>query len=155
MSDPANHTDGLASLQALRTAGKKGRTRTIPRSQNPTTLPPYKGPKEPVDVDLPREEAGDVATAENAPAAAAAGKPQPAPKQESRKVGLYIDEAHEDFLEEVRIAGNALRPKVNLSGSAVVRLALDRLMAEMSVTQVRDALVSKPIDPSAVGRRRR
>ncbi len=58
-------------------------------------------------------------------------------------------------MEAVRIAGNALRPRVNLTASSVARLAMDRLMAEMTADQVRDALVAKPADPSTVGRRRR
>src|SRR3954464_10530103 len=130
MSDPAQRTDGLATLQARRAQRK----RTIPPSQNPTTLPPYEPPAK--------------------PAPAAPTKPAPV-KQTSRKVGLYLDEAHEDFMFAVQAAGNALRPRVNLAASAVVRLAMDRLMAGMSAEQVRETIVAKPVDPSALGRRRR
>jgi hypothetical protein len=155
MSDPAQRTDGLATLQARRAQRK----RTIPPSQNPTTLPPYEPPT-PV-VDLVAEEARQeeapkpAAAAEPAkPAPAAPAKPAPV-KQTSRKVGLYLDEAHEDFMFAVQAAGNALRPRVNFTASAVVRLAMDRLMADMSAEQVRDTIVAKPVDPSALGRRRR
>ncbi len=159
MSDPAQFSDGLAALQAKRTQGRQrgDPKRRIPPSQNPTTLPPYKAPE--VVVDLGEEESRT--TEAPAPAASQPAAEPAAPSQgggakpTSRKVGLYLDEAHEDFLEQVRVAGNALRPRVNLSGSAVVRLAIDRLMADMTAEQVRDALVAKPIDPSAVGRRRR
>src|SRR3982750_4284929 len=102
MSDPAQRTDGLATLQARR-------KRTIPPSQNPTTLPPYEPPT-PV-VDLVAEEARQeeapkpAAAAEPAkPAPAAPAKPAPV-KQTSRKVGLYLDEAHEDFMFAVQAAG--------------------------------------------------
>jgi hypothetical protein len=153
MSDPAQHTDGLATLQARRAK----RTRTIPKSQNPTTLPPYQPP---AVVDLTAEEARGERPA--APTPQRIQKPEPASaaaaaakQQSARKTGLYLDEAHEDFMEAVRIAGNALRPRVNLTASSVARLAMDRLMAEMTADQVRDALVAKPVDPSTVGRRRR
>jgi hypothetical protein len=120
-------------------------------------LPPYKAPE--VVVDLVEEESRTAEVpvpADPRPETQATAPSQGSgAKQTSRKVGLYLDEAHEDFLEQVRIAGNALRPRVNLSGSAVVRLAIDRLMADMTTEQVRDALVAKPIDPAAVGRRRR
>ena len=155
MSDPAQRTDGLAMLQGRRAK----RTRSIPPSQNPTSLPPYQAPA-PV-VDLTAEEARQEEAPKPAPAAkpakaapAAASEPAPA-KQTSRKVGLYLDEAHEDFMFAVQAAGNALRPRVNLTASAVVRLAMDRLMADMSAEQVRDTIVAKPVDPSALGRRRR
>jgi hypothetical protein len=138
------------------------RTRSIPPSQNPTSLPPYQAPA-PV-VDLTAEEARQEEAPKPAPAAkpakaapatpAAASEPTPA-KQTSRKVGLYLDEAHEDFMFAVQAAGNALRPRVNVTASAVVRLAMDRLMADMSAEQVRDTIVAKPVDPSALGRRRR
>lgn len=155
MSDPAVHTDGLAALQARR--ANRTPKRTIPKSQNPTDLPPYKAPEV---VDLNTEESTRAAPEEAQPprSAPSAGNP-PAPAQAvkvpSRKVGLYLEEPHEDFLEAVRVAGNALRPKVNLSASAVVRLAIDRLMARLSPEEVRDALVAKPVDPAAPGRPRR
>jgi hypothetical protein len=158
MSDPAKQLDGLATLQARRAS----RTRTIPKSQNPTDLPPYEPPP-PAVIDLPAEEARQDEAPKPAPAAKPAKAkaapdpaPEPAPaKQTSRKVGLYLDEAHEDFIFAVQAAGNALRPRVNLTASAVVRLAMDRLMADMSAEQVRDTIMAKPVDPTALGRRRR
>lgn len=154
MSDPAQRTDGLAMLQGRRAK----RTRSIPPSQNPTSLPPYEAPTPVVDLNTEeaQEEAPKHAPAPKPPKAAPAAASDPAPvKPTSRKVGLYLDEAHEDFMFAVQAAGNALRPRVNLTASAVVRLAMDRLMADMSVEQVRDTIVAKPVDPSALGRRRR
>jgi len=158
MTDPALSSDGLASLQARRTAAKKPpppAQRRIPPSQNPTTLPPYRGPSSTESQAAP-------ASLDQQPAPESASAPvreMPAPpevpKAALRKVGVYLDESHEDFLEGVRVAGNALRPRVTLSGSAVLRLAMERLMADMSIEQVRDALLDRPADPTAVGRRRR
>lgn len=155
MSDSASLPDGLAALASRRTAASRARgpKREIPRSQNPTTLPPYQAPAEapepPAVVDLVAEETKAPAPAPAPAAAAATAKPA------SRKIGLYIDEPHEDFFEAVRAAGLSQRPRVSLSGSAVVRLALDRLMAHMTPEQVRDAIVSKqPVESNTPGRRR-
>ncbi len=151
MSASEGHSDGLAALQARRTPARK---RELPKSQNPTRLPPYQPP---VVADLRDGTNEDAVGVEPEPPSQPASPTPPAleAKTPTRKVGLYLEEPHEDFLEAVRVAGNALRPRVNLSGSAVVRLAMDRLMAELSPEQVRDALVAKPLDPSATGRPRR
>jgi hypothetical protein len=160
MSDPAKQTDGLAALQTRRAQ----RTRTIPRSQNPSTLPPYQPPAAVVDLTAEEARADDAPVPapvaptkpEKAKAASAPAPVAPPAKQtSSRKVGLYLDEAHEDFMFAVQAAGNAMRPRVNLTASAVVRLAMDRLMTEMSADQVRDTIMAKPADPTALGRRRR
>jgi hypothetical protein len=48
------------------------------------------------------------------------------------RVTLYVDRKADDFMECVRVAGLTTRPKVDVSRSAVVRLALRKLMEEMS-----------------------
>ncbi|MDP9355705.1 MAG: hypothetical protein M3R02_10580 [Chloroflexota bacterium] len=151
MSASDGHNDGLAALQARRASSRK---RELPKSQNPTKLPPYRPP---VPIDLRDVTDQELVSVEPEPPSHTVLPTPPTPevKTPTRKVGLYLEEPHEDFLEAVRVAGNALRPRVNLSGSAVVRLAMDRLMAELSPEQVRDALVAKPLDPSAAGRPRR
>lgn len=154
MSDPAEHTDGLAALQARR--NPRSRKRELPKSQNPTTLPPYRAPEViELDAPAPAGQSDQPATTGQSRPVASVPVPAPSAKAPSRKIGLYLEEPHEDFMEAVRVAGNALRPKVNLSGSAVVRLAMDRLMDELSANEVRDALVAKPVDPAVAGRPRR
>ena len=165
MSDPTTHTDGLADLKARATATKKAAPkqaapkRVIPASQNPTPLPPYVAPEDP---PAPPKEASP-ASAKKAPAPPVAPASEATPtaaaaapaKPTSHKVGLYIDDAHGDFFEAVRAAGQSQKPRVTLTSSAVVRLAMDRLIADLGAEGVRDALLAKPIDPTAVGRRRR
>jgi hypothetical protein len=150
MSASEGHIDGLAALRARRAT--PGRKRELPKSQNPTSLPPYEASAV-IDVrdDAPQVAPPSPAKRTERPTPAAVPEVKPL----TRKVGIYLEEPQEDFLEAVRIAGNALRPRVTLSGSAVVRLAMDRLMAEMSADAVRDALAAKPIDPTAAGRPRR
>src|SRR5450759_280008 len=53
---------------------------------------------------------------------------------------IYFNEAEDSFLEDVRGAARRSKPKVDASRSAVVRLAVKRLLAELSAAQVVDEL---------------
>ena len=70
-----------------------------------------------------------------------------------KPVTVYVSDAQSDFLEQVRIAG--LLERVDLSRSAVVRLALSRLQQDMSVEEIKRHLISQPTDPTRTGRKRR
>ncbi len=71
------------------------------------------------------------------------------------KMTFYVDQAMDRYLEEVRIHGLTSRPKVDVSRSAVVRLALRRLREEMNPEQVKTLLAAQPTDPTKTGRKRR
>lgn len=70
-----------------------------------------------------------------------------------KPVTVYVSDGQSDFLEEVRIAG--LMDRVDISRSAVVRLALSRLQRDMSVDEIKQHLISQPTDPNRTGRKRR
>ena len=70
-----------------------------------------------------------------------------------KPVTVYVSDVQSDFLEQVRIAG--LMDRVDISRSAVVRLALSRLQRDMSVDEIKHYLISQPTDPSRTGRKRR
>lgn len=70
-----------------------------------------------------------------------------------KPVTVYVSDVQSDFLEQVRIAG--LMDRVDISRSAVVRLALSRLQRDMSVDEIKHHLISQPTDPSRTGRKRR
>jgi len=53
---------------------------------------------------------------------------------------IYFNEAEDAFLEDVRGAARRSKPKVDATRSAVVRLAVKRLLAELSAAQVVDEL---------------
>lgn len=72
-----------------------------------------------------------------------------------RPATLYLDNNLLEFLEEARIAGLVSRPKVDISKSAVVRLALRRLQQEMTIEEIRNYLSAQPTDPTRTGRKRR
>ena len=68
---------------------------------------------------------------------------------------LYLDSNLLVFLEEARISGLVSRPRLDISKSAVVRLALRRLQQDMTIDEIRDYLRSQPTDPTKTGRKRR
>ena len=70
-----------------------------------------------------------------------------------KPVTVYVSDVQSDFLEQVRIAG--LMDRVDISRSAVVRLALSRLQRDMSVDEIKQHLISQPTDPNRTGRKRR
>jgi len=70
------------------------------------------------------------------------------------KVTLYVDRETDAFLEAARVEGLTSRPKVDVSRSAVVRLALRRLMDEMSPAEVKALLAGRAVR-SGPGRKRR
>jgi len=71
------------------------------------------------------------------------------------KMTFYVDQDIDRYLEDVRIQGLTSRPKVDVSRSAVVRLALRRLRDEMTTEQVKTLLAAQPTDPTRTGRKRR
>lgn len=160
MAEPGMKSDGLLALQARRAGSRKqgGFKRTIPPSQNPTTLAPYKAP-------------GSVADAATEPEATTVEAPAPAPGpseerslpaseattevQAQVRITVYVDDVHDLFMDEVRFAGARRRPRIDVSRSAVVRFALERLQGEMTPEQLYNAIAAKPVDPKAIGRKRR
>jgi hypothetical protein len=152
MSDPAETTDGLLALQAKRAAGKRpsNPARRMPPSQNPSTLPPYKTPEVVVDS---REGTESEATTGTGDAPPPASKPTEPGAQV--RVTVYVEETHDAYLENVRFVGAHRRPRIDVSRAAVVRYALDRLMADMTPEQVYQTIAGKPVDPRTTGRKRR
>ncbi len=156
LSDPA--PDGLAAMTAARVSRTR---RTMPPSRHPVA-PSDEVPVEATRVPRP--------TAQPNPLSPAAGRvysvPEPVAQEPSPPVAsgesateslsaktLYLGASHIRWLQDVRIA--ALTERVDVSESAVVRLALRRLMQEMTVEQIRDHLRDQPSDGAKTGRKRR
>ncbi len=60
----------------------------------------------------------------------------PGPEDELAKYSIYFDGTADEFLEATRVAGRRLKPKLSISRSSVVRLALERLSDSMSPDEV-------------------
>lgn len=155
--------DGLASLSQARESRRV--RRTMPPPRHPVAAPaetakanePDGLTSEPVasTVGQNAESNAGLATeittgsAEQAPAASASVAAGAA-----RPTTVHLGDEQLDYLESARIAGLVSRPRVDVSKSAVVRLALRRLQQEMTPEQVRDLLASQPTG-SGPGRKRR
>jgi len=71
-------------------------------------------------------------------------------------VTVYLEQDDDDFLETITHTGRMSRPKVAVSRSAVVRLALGRLHTQMTAGQIIDELRPRGDQPrTGTGRKRR
>jgi len=70
------------------------------------------------------------------------------------KLTFYVDQDIDRYLEDVRIQGLTQQPRVDVSRSAVVRLALRRLREKMTPEHVKALLAGQPTDPTKTGRGR-
>lgn len=160
----AERPNGLASLTQARQRAR----RTMPPPRHPAaprhltsadTQPNYQADSAKTDEQLPTPPA---------PLASVAGVPGPVDPpagdkppatataiEPPVKMTFYVDQAMDRYLEDVRIQGLTSRPKVDVSRSAVVRLALRRLREEMNPEQVKALLAAQPTDPTRTGRKRR
>lgn len=136
-------TDGLAALNAQQ---EKARTsaRRIPaprHSPKPATdaAPEEQKAATPQAAQEMRTRTATVEKPPEQPASAPvlAGPAAAVSEREGlKRATIYFDQAADDWLEEVLISGRRSKPRADASRSAVVRLALERLRAEMNVDEV-------------------
>ncbi|MBE5438380.1 Uncharacterised protein [Mycobacteroides abscessus subsp. abscessus] len=140
--------DGLDSLTAMRSKSTTSR-RTIP----PPRHPPRRTP-----VDMPAAPAPSPATASEPPkaqpAAPAPATPPPATGTDLTKVSIYLDDTSDAYLETVRAAARATKPRVDATRSAVVRLALNRLAEQFTPAEIVAELQRSAATHSGPGRKR-
>ena len=172
MADSA--PNGLASLSAQRNRAR----RSMPPPRHPVAAGAAGETGRIVSKAAPASEPTPVAVALTAVPVASATNPQPpdaehasleqGPTESSApasrgpdvlsapvKVTLYVDRDSDNFMEAARVEGLVARPKVDVSRSAVVRLALRRLMLEMSAAEVKALLEQQEVRQSGPGRKRR
>lgn len=147
--------NGLAALTAQRERAR----RSMPPPRHPViTAQKVESTEAPVERERPVANTAPTTAADDGAAPAAAWIPSVGPGAAGGatvKVTLYVDRSADDFMEAARIAGLSARPKVDVSRSAVVRLALRELMKEMSPTEVKTLLESQPVKTGGPGRKRR
>jgi Arc/MetJ-type ribon-helix-helix transcriptional regulator len=165
----ADAPNGLASMTQAR---ERRVRRTMPPPRHPVPAgsaePVQPEPDQPPEQDsaephpaavIPRAGAADsVKKTERAVRVAVqptAEAVKPSGEDAPRPATLYLDNNLLEFLEQARIAGLVGRPRLDISKSAVVRLALRRLQQEMTIQEIRDHLGAQPTDPTKTGRKRR
>lgn len=138
-------TDGLSKLDQQRAKASK---RHVPPPRHAAPPKPEPAPDTTLDSVEPAAEASNQRTAK-APSASTKVPPRTAPRTQSAasappagnalvKATLYLDSAADDLLSEINYI--ARKQRVDGSRSAVVRLAIERLMQSMSVAEVVDEL---------------
>jgi len=123
----------------------------VPAAADTAFPTPKEEPRQRPPLDKPITADQPAASARRPMAAPAAGEA----RGPARPATLYLEEAHVDFLEEARMAGLICRPRLDISKSAVVRLALMRLQQQMTVGEIREYLAAQPVDPTKTGRKKR
>lgn len=162
--------DGLSALQGKRDEAVGRRRRQAPPPRHPRVaedLPPDEV------VDLRQADQSDgpppvpqraeqplKVTAEPKPSAShdrqsGARKSSSAPQgdQALRPAQFYVGAEVDDYLRQVR--SQAVVRRLDVTASAVVRLAMERLMAELTPEQVTDHLAQPLADQKGAGRKRR
>ncbi len=146
--------NGLASLSAQRERAR----RSMPPPRHPIAVPSAAKSDRGRDEDR-TQPAAQPPTA--APVTAASSRINAAQPSSAADVGapvkvtLYVDRQADDFMEAARVEGLIARPKVDISRSAVVRLALRRLMNDMTPSEVKALLEGQEVRSTGPGRKRR
>lgn len=152
--------DGLGMLDQQR----ERRTRRIPASKNPPRSRPVAVPETPSQlVELPTEVSAEPDSAK--PETKEGGRQQatskppesvkPAVADPTVKMSIYLEHVDDLYLEEITHAGKTSRPRVAISRSAIVRLALERLGDAMSTDEVVAELRRRGDQHQGAGRKRR
>ena len=167
-------SEGLAQL-----ASRGRRTRDIPPPRNPARSEPVPlpahsrggGGTEARTSSRPSDRGAELRHPQAAGTAghvSAAPKPEPEPDPVSppttteadkvkvalKVVTVYLEQDDDDFLETITHTGRTTQPKTAISRSAVVRLALERLHAQMSPDEIVNELRPRG-SQHGTGRKRR
>jgi hypothetical protein len=135
--------DGLGMLDQQR----ERRVRRIPAAKNPPRTKPVALPQ-PVQEHLP-------APAEPEPSRDPKKAATKAIVEPTVKMSIYLEPDDDLYLENIVHAGKTSRPRVAISRSAIVRLALEKLATTMTVDQIVDVLRDRGAQHQGTGRKRR
>ncbi len=141
--------DGLDSLTAMR--NKTTSRRAVPPPRHPPRQTPVSMPESappPIPPVAPSPEAMAISPVPVSQLSADAGGSKLA------KVSIYLDERTDVYLETVRGAARATKPRVDATRSAVVRLALNRLADQLSPGEVVAELQRNAAGHTGPGRKR-
>ncbi|OBS01337.1 hypothetical protein A9W98_20715 [Mycobacterium gordonae] len=136
--------DGLDSLTAMRAKSSASR-RTMP--------PPRHQPRR-TPVDIPDSASPPAVAPQPPPQAPPAPAPPTTAGTDLTKVSIYLDDTTDAYLETVRAAARATKPRVDATRSAVVRFALNRLAEQLAATEVVAELQRSAAAHNGPGRKR-
>lgn len=159
--------DGLAMLgQQRQKATTRKKTAPTPTASARRTLAPRHPAPTPAAVTTPSQAAGQEPSP-STPRSQQADSisphlsahtidtPPPAPDPALVRSTIYFDESLDQWLHEVAALGRRVTPRVDVTRSAVVRFALQRLQEEMSAEETFAALAARASGTSSKGGRKR
>ena len=153
--------DGLAAMKRSRDeASEKAKKRNSARHATPPRNPAKQKPEPAPAAVVEDAPAAEVVSAPRQkvakPVVKAVSPAQSAPLAPLVRSTIYLDESANEWLEGIAIDGRRAKPKVDASRSAVVRLAVQRLMESMTPQQVIDELRGRAeqVPEQAIGRKR-
>ncbi len=139
----SNSEEGIAELKqkredaAINSARARARPRHSPKKRE--ELPP-----QPSNLDGRGSAGGPIPSAESG-----------AMPSRLTRATIYLDESAENLLAEVEILGRRCRPRVDVSRSAIARIALERLADQLTPEQILQLLQDRVVaSPARVGRPR-
>ncbi len=138
--------DGLDSLTAMRSKSTTSR-RTIPPPRHQPRRTPVDMPPTPPPATAPEPPKAQ-------PAAPPPATPPPTTGTDLTKVSIYLDDTTDAYLETVRTAARATKPRVDATRSAVVRLALNRLAEQLAPAEIVAELQRSAAAHNGPGRKR-
>ncbi len=140
--------DGLDSLAAMRTTKTATSRRTLPPPRHQPRSTPVQMP-EPAAQHVEPPPASQRVEPPSPPQAAV-----PPAGTDLTKASIYLDETTDAYLETVRTAARTVKPRVDATRSAVVRLALNRLAEQFTPAEVVAELQRSAAAHSGPGRKR-
>lgn len=143
--------DGLDSMAAMRNKAAASR-RTLPPPRHQPRRTPVPMPDQPAAVES--TPAAPDTGGQVAPSAVPTPPAGVVISEELTKVSIYLDESTDTYLETVRAAARAGKPRVDATRSAVVRLALTRLADQLAPAQVVAELRRNATSHTGPGRKR-
>lgn len=135
-------SDGLSEMEARRRDGR--------RHRQPL---PARHPKAEPNIGRAQEGTSDPTPSEPHDQSPSSRSAEPLVGSVLRAASVYLEQRQDDYLRAVRAEGFARR--LDVTASAVVRLALNRLASEMTPGEVADHLTRYPMVEGAPGRKRR
>lgn len=150
-------TDGLAALAAQRDKARTSARRVPPPRHAPKAAPETAVTTTGTTPAAPRlaAEKPSPTSGGNLQVSVVPQTPTAASTEPLARSTIYVDSDADNWLEEVAILGRRGKPRTDASRSAVVRLALERMRAEMTPAEVIGELRTRAAAaPSRGGRKR-
>jgi len=144
----------MSGLDDLATQRERATKRTMPPPKTPARSTPVQLPKTTAAPTEPPPPAVPPATPMSPPTTLPGKTARQQQVEELARYSIYLDATLDDYLTDVLNAGRKRRPKLAVSRSAVVRLALTELASRMDPVAAAAEIANRAPAAAGTGRRR-